>query len=402
MMKKRIVAVTVAICLMALLLPAASRAAITPYFMAVNDTLLPFKTDTMPYISGGEYLVPVKVFGGLGIYDVPSVDTGFVRLYRGVKKYVDFYTTRGVTEDTDGNVLNWPSARRIGGSFYVPLRQVCDYFSLTYEIIAVPRDIIANEQMWIIRIIASASINNPTFISLNKNALRNSYNEYYAPPVPVSPPPPNTAPPPPPQEEPPPDFSDVTIHLSFFDVSEESAGGILELLDIQTASGFHSCFFVKAGDIRENPGFIRKISGIGHTIGIMLAEGTYEEYLETSALLFEAAKIKTVLVSADESVLADKNMAEENGLILWESSQALVDYGDRTVDGITGDIPQESGARRNLMFPCSETAASLLPGVISLLLENNYTIERITETVAPSSTGAYFFNTQEEIQSEIQ
>jgi len=396
-MKKRIVAVIVVLCLMAAFLPTASRAAITPYFMAVNDTLLPFKTDTMPYISGGEFLVPVKVFGGLGIYDVPSVDSGFVRLYRGVKKYVDFYTASGVTEDTDGNLLYWPPARRIGSNFYVPLRQVCDYFGLTYDIIVVPRDIIANEQTWIVRIVANASINNPTFISLKKNELRNAYNEYYTPTEPVSPPQTDTTvPPPPPPEEPPPDFSDVTIHMSFFDVSEESAGGILDLLDIQTAFGHHSCFFVKADDIRENSGFIRRISGSGHTIGILLTEGTYGEYLESSALLFEAAKIKTLLVAADESILSDEIKAEENGLIFWESSQTLVNYDDQSVDDITGDIPKESGARQNLMFPCSEIAASVLPGVISLLLENNYTVEKITETVAPSSSGAYFFNLQEE------
>jgi len=235
--KKRIAAILIALSLIAVLVPLASRAAISPYFMAVNDTLLPFRTDNMPYISGGEYFVPVKVFGGLGIYDVPSNESDFVRLYKGGKKYVDFHIARGVTENEDGNTLNWPPARKIGNRFYVPMRQVCDYFNLTYDIVEVPRDIISNEQMWVIRIISSANFNNPTFMSLNKNELRTAYNDYYAPPVTVSPPTADVTPVPPPVEEPPPDFSSVTIHLSFCDVTAESAGWILDLLDIQAAIG---------------------------------------------------------------------------------------------------------------------------------------------------------------------
>jgi len=384
-MKKRIAAILIAFTLIAALIPVATRAAITPYFMAVNDTLLPFRTDNMPYVSGGEYFVPVKVFGGLGIYDVPSNESEFVRLYKGGRRYIDFHIARGITEDQNGNTLNWPSAQKIGSRFYVPLRQVCDYFSLSYEIIEIPRDIIANEQMWVVRIISSASFNNPTFLSLNKNTLRTAYNEYYAPPVTISPPTPDitTPPSPPPVEEIPPDYSDVTIHLSFFDVSGESADWIMELLEVQADLGDQSCFFVDAGDIRKNPGFIRRLAGSGYAIGILLTEGTYEEYLETSALLFEATKAKTILVSADEAMLADNAIFGKNGLILWESSRSIVDCESQSVDEITAEIPQERGVRQNLMFPCSETAAATLPGIISFLLENKYTIERITETVAP-------------------
>jgi len=184
-------------------------------------------------------------------------------------------------------------------------------------------------------------------------------------------------------EEPPPDFSDVTIHLNFYDVSEESATGILNMLDIQADYGYRSCFFVNTGDIRDNPGLIREISGSGHAIGILLLKGTYEEYLEASALLFEAAKVKTVLVSTDVLIQTDRSVATENGLLLWESAQSLVDPEAQSVDMITAAIPQERGARQNLMFSCSENTASILPGIISYLWENNYVIEGITETVQP-------------------
>jgi hypothetical protein len=382
-MKKRIAALFVALSLMSALMPTVSHAAIAPYFVAVNDTLLPFATDTMPYISSGEFFVPVKVLEGLGVFSFSSNVSEFVRLYRGVSRYVDFYTATRVTEDQDGNTLYWPSARRIGNRFYVPLRQSCDYFSMTYDIIEVPHEIISNEKMWIIRIASGASFNNPTFVSLNKNTLRTMYNEYYAPVVPPSAPTVDVTAPPPPTVEPPPDYSSITIHLSFFDISGDNAGGILDLLDIQAAFGYHSCFFVNSGDIRENAGLIRRISASGHTIGIMLAEGTYEEYLETSELLFEAAKIKTILVSTDESILADKTLMEGSGLILWENPENIADHENQSVEGIIDTIPKESGQRRNLMFSCSEGTAAILPGIISFLMENGYTIERVSETVKP-------------------
>ena len=392
-MKKKIAAVLVALCLAAAFLPTVSRAAIAPYFMAVNDTLMPFRTETMPYISGGEIFVPEKVLEGLGVFATGSDDLEFLRLYnysQGVALYVDFYTASGDTKDRDGNTLYWPPARRIGRRFYVPLRQICDYFGLVYEFLDVPLEYIDNEQMYVVRIISSANFNGPTFLGLNRNALRAAYNEYYTPVIqpPQPSPPAGATPTPTPPPEPPPDYSSITVYLSFCDVADGGVGGILDLLDIQVASGYQSCFFVSAGDIRENPGLIRRISGSGHMIGIMLTGGSFAEYLEASALLFEATKIKTVLVSADESVITDIFMPHDNGLILWESSLSLVDCGNQSTSDITATISQESGARINLLFPCSEDAALVLPGVISYLRENEYSMGRITETVAPVHPGA--------------
>ena len=380
-----LVALTIAVAYM----PENSQAAVTPYFVAINDTLLPFRDDTMPFVSGGEIFISDKVFDfeGLGVWAISSDDLEFVRLYRGVSRYVDFYTARGVTEDQDGNTLFWPPARRVGSRFYLPLRQVCDYFGLTFQTTAISRDIIPEQQMYVVRIITTEPfINGETFVGMNRNAIRSAYNEYFAPALPPSPPPTGGAvSPPPPTEEPPPSFSDVTIHLSFYDISAGSAGGILDLLDIQAASGYHSGFFVSAADITEDPDLIRRVSGSGHTIGIWLSEGTFAEYLETSALLFEAAKVRTVLVSASEAEEAAIETAAANGLLFWESAHSLVDYNMLSVTAVTATIPQESGARRNLMFSCSENAASVLPGVYSFLRVNEYRVMRITETVEPIS-----------------
>jgi hypothetical protein len=320
----------------------------------------------------------------MGVWAVGSDDLEFLRLYRGVSRYVDFYTARGVTENQDGNTLFWPPARRIGRRFYVPLRNVCEFFGLTYQIVDVSRDIIPDRQMQVIRIISDSPVNGLTAVGMNRNAIRVAYNEYYSPPPTPSPQPPvGGVPQPPPVVEPPPNYSDVTVHLSFFDISAGSAEGILDLLDLQAASAFHSCFFVSADDIVHNPGLIRRISGTGHTLGIWLDEGTHEEFLNTSALLFEAAKIRSLIVSADEGSELAMEMAAARGLVFWDSARSLVDYTAESVADVTDAIPRESGARMNLMFPCSEDATEMLLGVYSFLRANAYTVARITETVEP-------------------
>jgi hypothetical protein len=381
-MMKRTIAVLIVLSLSLVFVPTVSHAAVTPYFMAYNDTLLAFNDEHMPIVSGGEYFVPVMVFAGLGIHAIGSDELERVRLYRGASRYLDFFTARGVTEDQDGNTLFWPAARRIGRRFYVPLRQVCDYFGLVWERVAIDRAIIPEEQMWVIRIISSADFNGLTFVGLNRDEIRAAYNEYFAPPLTPSPPPPGEDTPPP-EEEPPPDYSDVTIFMSFYNISAGSVEWILDLLSIKAASGYYSCFFVSSDDIMADPGLIRRISGSGHTVGIWLTEGTYDEYLEISALLFEAAKIRTVLVSADESAEEAIQTADEHGLVFWGGSQNSLDYDTLTIAGTIALIPTEEETRASFIFSCAESTALLLSGLYAYLRVNEYMVESITETVEP-------------------
>lgn len=384
-MKKRIFFLMLIVIMLAALIPVDTQAAVTPYFVLVNETKLPFTDETMPLVIGNNIFVPVSVLAELEVWGVGSDELEHVRLYRG-NRYIDFHTRPGQTRtvNQDGARLPWPAARRIGRRFYVPLRQVCEFFGLSYEVISVSRDIIPERQMHALRIFSDSAINGPTAVGMNRNAIRESFLEHFMP-APYLPGPgdPQVSPLTPEEPLPTPDFSDVTIHLSFFDVSAGSAGWILDLLDIQAASGFLACFFVSAADIFEDPGLIRRISGTGHTIGIWLSEGTFEEYLEISALLFEAAKVRTVIVSAEEASEIARETAENHGLVFWESVESFVDYSDGSMAAITAMFPRESGARKNLMFSCSEDAAAILPGIYSYLRANEFTVERITETTEP-------------------
>ena len=435
-MKKIAIFVSVALCLVAAVLPTSSRAAISPHFMAVNDTLLPFEDANMPFISGGTILVPYNILSSAGVWSFVSGDSGRVLLYRG-NRQADFSVGRGVTEDREGNALNWPPAQRIGVSTYVPLHQVCEYFGLAYELIEVGRNVIPDRQIWVVRIISGDALTSAEFVDQYRGDMIASYYGYYGPPpspsstTPPTTPPPGETPPEPPTEEPPPSYSDVAIYLSFYDISAGSAERILNQLGASAAPISPSCFFVSAGDIMKHPGLVRKISGSGHAIGVLLEEGTLEEYLEASALLFEAAKIKTVLISthapgkpengqadagaaplgetadageasANEPAPADADTggsvtdaaaqtaqaaiatAYAHGLIYWGASQSFGAVGDASESAVTDGLPTASGERRNLSFSCSDVTASMLPDVLSFLRTHEYAVTGIVETTAPA------------------
>ncbi|MCL2402597.1 MAG: hypothetical protein FWC90_08170 [Oscillospiraceae bacterium] len=350
-----------------------SRAAVVPYFVAVNDTVLPFNENTMPLHSNGHYFIPHNVLVSAGVHYLVNIPDETVQLYRG-DRTVNFYTIQNHTTDQDERILNWPSARRVGSRFYVPLAQVAAFFGLTYEIIEIGHDIIPYDHVSIIRIQPDPMLNGPSFVGLHRSALRTTYLRHLASQQ-------ATLPPTGTDEDTPPDFRDTTIYLSFFDLSAGGLKDILDLLDSPAATGFNATFFASAADIVENPGLIRRIFGSGHSLGIRLIEGTFEEYLEASALLFEAASVRSVLISAYSDNENAIDTAQEHVLLLWDSPQS---FGENdTAPRVINAISRDSNTRQNLKFNASENTALLLPGVFTFLRTNNYTVQRITETVLP-------------------
>ena len=374
---KKIAVMIFVLFLLVALMPPVSQASVTPYFMAVNDDLLPFTAANMPYVAGSDIFVPHVIFRQVGVWETASAAAERVRLYRGGETFVDFYTSTGVTEDQNGT-LAWPSAHRIGSTFYLPLRQVCSYFGLSFEILDVRRETIPEEQMRVIRILQPNMwvFNGATFLGYNSRAIRSAYNDYFQQP-------PRTPETEPPEEEPQLTFSDVTMHLSFYDLNAGGANLILDTFDDHTEADSRLCFFVSAEEIAENPGLVRRISGVGHTVGLWLEEGTLEEYHELSALLFEAAKIRTVLISADEAAETAMETAENFGLVFWSASSSFQASPNLTESQVTNALPTVGGERQLFRFACSENVASVLPGVLAHLREFEYVVAGITETTEP-------------------
>jgi len=341
-----------------------SRAAVVPYFISVNDTLLPFNENNMPLFQNGTYLIPANVLPSAGVFVVDAVSDERVMLSRGTR-FVIFYVRQEVMIDQDGN-LSWAPAHRTGNRFYVPLTPVASHFGLTYEIIR-RDDIIPNTRVSVIRINPNQFVNAESFIGLHSDAIRDSYNRHFnaANQTDIAPP----------DDDIPPSFADVTVYLSFYNLS---AGSTEEILGILSNAGFLGTFFASADDIVENPGLVRRIAGSGHTVGIWIQDGIYyEEYQSASDLLFEAAKLTTVLVATNLTLEPEEL---PSNLVVWDSMQSS---GNITAASVINALPTTSGARHGVRFNCSENTAAILPGVLSHLRESDYTVVPIVETAEP-------------------
>jgi hypothetical protein len=292
---------------------------------------------------------------------------------------VDFWIDENRVEDLYGNTVNWPNARRVGDRIYVPLAQLAFLFGFSWEITTISENILPGGNMRILRLTDDTAVfNTPTLIGINRASIRRMYDAFFHPPPPPEPPDPGEEPP----EEVIPTFPDVSIYLSFFNLNNGNAEHIMDILD-DTYSEYKAAFFVSGREIIENPGLMRRIHGSGHTLGIWLERGTVEEYLTASALLFEAAKVRTIFVSAYEAEVAAFRMAERNGLIFWGASQSFYDFTYLTEDEITETFPVESGARSSHRFAGEDDLIYILPFILEFLHTHEYSVERISETVDP-------------------
>ena len=379
MMKKKAIAIFAALCLMAVLSLQMSKAAISYHFLAVNDSLLPFRDDMMPYISGDRILVPHHIFAGAEVWSVESRGFEEVRLYSGTRQ-VDFFVESGITQNQFGAELPWPSPMIIGNKFYVPLHQVCEYFGLDYELIEVGRSVIPGRQIWIIRIVSEARLSSSEFVNRYRNELLASYEEYFPPPSTDVSSPPET-----PEQLP--EYTDVTIYLSFYGITPYTEQ-ILGMLGTSFQYGYRAIFYASASDIQNSPGIIRKIAGTGHSIGIWLEEGSYDEYLEASAVLFEAAKARTVLVASDSADAMET--AESHGLVYHSADLSIggetpgtptsLPPSPTTAAAVTNSLPTTPNQSRHIRFACTETTIPILQGLLSHLYTYNYTLAITNET----------------------
>jgi hypothetical protein len=380
--RKRILAVALAAVLLIAAIPR-TRAAGIYCFTAVNDTLLPFREYTMPSYFGSTLYVPYSVFSYADVSGAYYSSDGRLTLYTDYgQRRIDFNIALGTAHDQDNTLLPKVNARSLNGTAYVPLEYVVTYFNLSFVRII-------NDPASVIRIKSSAArFNDDTFMTLYKDEMRSQYDDFFgntATPTPTpSVPLPPTAPPSPgtsPTPAPPPTYESVTLYLSFYGIGE---GGLDDILEVLSDFGIKACFFVTAEDILSSPDALRAICGSGHKIGLWLTEGTYSQYTDASALLFEAAKAKSLIVaSPDESRVAARDAALANGLIYRDASRT---YGeDVTAAAVADSLPKTDGARYELRFSCSGDNARILQGVISFAREWRYGFGRIVETSAQAN-----------------
>ena len=121
------------------------------------------------------------------------------------------------------------------------------------------------------------------------------------------------------------------VALSFVGITQETA----ELLDALYIAQIPAGFFLTAADAQNYPDLVRRLRGEGHQIGIHLQSEAQAEFQEASDALFEAARLRTVLVTANDSTVAEE--AYDLGLVIF-NAPILRSITADCVQSLSGDL----------------------------------------------------------------
>ncbi|MBQ4369522.1 MAG: hypothetical protein II784_00825 [Oscillospiraceae bacterium] len=274
------------------------------YFTAVNDVLNTLSADTMPVYLYGGYYVPSSVFNNSTLL----VNQQYDRAAQTLLMYKDdlsvlFNIADGKAVDNNDYVFNAHVIYR-NSRTYVPLAFVCGIFGFSYSVInAKPGKLIRikNENVY---------LEDDIFANAATSLMQLRLNEYLASiaPVPENPvTPPQDDPPNPVTPPRPPSIENVATTVFVLGLSEETD----RVLDMLAADSQKVTFFVSADDIRSYPDAVRRIAGLGHTLGIF-CEASLAEYAQGAALLKKSARRATIMTSCPEE---DEEKARRAGLI---------------------------------------------------------------------------------------
>lgn len=282
-------------------------------FLSINNR---WSTDT-PIVSGGVVYVTVREFSEFNIYFSTYSTKNTLFMYNSEKELF-FDLATGTSADSDGH----PYAASLlyqNSMYYVSGQSVSEFFGLEYSRIN-------SDPAPIVRIKAPGTVlSDSDFAMAASNSLNRKYTEYLAATTEAEVTAENSSPTPDsggtvgvssaPAESETPAPEPIQVYMYFHGISEAETPDVLNQL---SKYGCQATFFVTEADVCENPDLIRRVYGEGHTLGIACASELSAEYEATSAALFAAARIKTVLValSADDPDLAEE--AAALGLIVTD------------------------------------------------------------------------------------
>lgn len=293
------------------------------YFTAINDSVSPLTSDTMPFWSGGILYVPYTVFDAslnsigvdLGMYASYSRNRNTVTLYNGPLD-LEFDLNSGTCRDVATGDTYRARAIMRSGKPYLPLNTVCSFFHLTYTYSTLPYI----PQGFLVRIkSADVVLSDSDFIDAASNTINRRLRDYtqsLSSAETTSPARPGTAV----TEEPVPSSS-VPTYLAVRCTGADGLTGILSALD---NAGRCAVFFLSPQVIREEGDLVRRILGTGHSIGI-LAQGdslaqTRQLLEEGNRALEQTACARTTLAYAPQD---QRSALEEEGAVCWNETLLL-------------------------------------------------------------------------------
>ena len=380
--RRRVVPLLLAVVLVLSLSPMPASAA-TLYFTAVNNSVAPLTSDTMPFWSGGTLYVPYSIFDaslnkigvGLGLYTSYNRDTRTVTLFN-LRQTLIFDLNSGTCRDDVTGTTYISRAIMRGGRPYLALSTVCSHFDLEYSYNQLP-DV---PQGYLVRIKSSDTVmSDADFIDAAKNVISNRLREYTQSLNPAESTDPGSNPSTPsiPGGNTPAGKDDPAASLAF---RCETAAGLTDILDALGESKRCAVFFLTP-QLLEEGDLARRILGGGHSVGILADSGEALPLLEQGGLALErAACARTTLAYAP----GQRESLEERGWVCWQETVLL--HPDDTVNPNTF----ASGAVRRLgkqdqavclTLEGGENAARVLPALLRYLDRENYIVSIPMETM---------------------
>ena len=360
-MKRRILALALCVALMLLLLPGdAGIAANALTFISVNDSLPPDLINVTVYYGGAIY-VPYWLFTNYNFgISYSYFSSGSTAYLFNSKNQIFFELATGKTYNSNDDQYNAP-AILWGGTVYLPLGFVCGMFGgFTYRTIG------QNEYGTILRITTgSEMLGDDEFFKAATAAMKRyyeAYNETTAPPVQTSP-----APPPEPTQNLQPREGDaVRLGLEGMPTTE-----VLELLQQE---GLICCFFLRAEEIRSAPDMVRRLACSGQILGISCPDGTEETLNETAALLWETARVHTILCTMPDG------SAVPDGLAVFPCTRPEMSADERRESAytVTHELEMRSGDL-SMIFPSGDEDTAALKMLLYYFSDQGFTVEPLRE-----------------------
>ena len=354
------------------------------YFTAINDSVSPLTSETMPFWSGGTIYVPYSVFDpklnsigvDLGIYASYSRNQNTVTLYNTSQDLEFDLNANTCTDRITGDVYRARAIMR-SGLPYLPLPTVCSYFRLTYTYFALP----SVPQGFMVRIKNSdVVLSDSAFLDGASNTISRRLRDYTqslssAETTPSARP--GTAAP----EQPVPSNS-VPVYLALRCAGGEGISQSLSALD---SAGRYAVFFLTPELIEEESGLVRRILGTGHRVGI-LAQG--EDAARTCRLL-EEGNLTLERVACARTTLAyvpqeQRAALAGEGFVCWNET-LLLSPGDSTGASAfaASTLRRLEGRRRTVFLSLEGSAASarVLPALLRQLDTEGFVVSIPMETM---------------------
>lgn len=400
--------------------------AATLYFTAINNSVAPLTSDTMPFWSGGTIYVPYTMFDAnlnginvsLGLYTSYNRSNNTITLFN-LRQMLVFDLSKGTCWDDMTGVSYSARAVMRNGKAFLPLNMVSSFFGLSYSYNQLPYI----SQGYLVRIkSADAVSDDASFIDAAQNVINNRLRDYTqslssadttAPSVrpstspgtntgtspgtstpfypatgpgtssgtttpfyPATGPGGSTAAPP---ETPEPDETETAAYLAFRCESAEGLASVMSALD---TAGRSAVFFLTPQLLEEEGDLVRRALGTGHSVGILADGGEDAEALlaRGAAALEAAAHTRTTLAYVPAGQRAS---LAESGWVCWKESIRLQPGSASSPSSFASSAIRRLGSREGEVFLTLEggdAAARVLPAFLRQLGSNDYIVSIPMET----------------------